>query len=122
MGRQGVLLLALGVAIGASVVLGSWVTYLVVNPSQVSGGGYDTNGTMSVATGLIKGQGQSEALFIFDHEARKLVVYFVNGRNLEILAVRDCTYDLGFQHAQWSPEGGRQRPDVGYMKAGGKKK
>ena len=80
------------------------------------GGGFETHGTISVAIGRVKGQGEAEAFHVFDHETQKLVIYMMNNKNLEILAVRDCSYDLGFKSAQYSPKGGVQRPTVQWMK------
>ncbi len=116
MGKQGVLSLVLGISIGASLVLAAWVVYLVNTPRQAYGGTVDTNGLFSVASARLVGRGEAEAFWVFNHEKEKLAVYLMNNRNLEILAVRDCSYD--FRPAQYSPKGGRQDPSVKFMRTG----
>ena len=116
MGKQGVLLIVLGIAIGASLVLGTWVVFLISSPPSALGGSVDTVGTLSMASGRLKGQGEAEGIYLFEHEAKKLVVYMMNNKTLELLAVRDCQYD--FRPTAFSPRGGGQKPTVKEMKDG----
>lgn len=61
---------------------------------QNAGGTTATVGTEIVAaTGSLMGS-QGSALYLYDSAKRKLVVYFLGNKGLEIRAVRDLTFDL----------------------------
>lgn len=94
MGKQGVLTLLLGVALGANLVLGAWVVTTTLSPQTALGGTVDTGAGITVATGRIQGKGDADALYIWDHADKKLAVYFQSGGKLELLAVRNCEYDM----------------------------
>ena len=114
MGRQEVLLILLGIALGASLIMAAWVGYLVTSPNQVHGSTVDTQGVWSVASCRMQGRGDAEAFWVFDHEQKKLAVYLMNGKNFEVLAVRDLQYD--FNIPAFSAQGGRQTPDIKQMR------
>lgn len=105
--------LVLGIALGVNVVL---VGVLVGTPDTQTAVGQSANGTNGflMTTGVLQGKGTSEALYIMDTTNRKLAVYFMNSRTLELLGVRDMQYDLIPQ--DFSPKGGRQDPSVQDMK------
>ncbi len=111
MARQEVFLIVLGIALGACITMGVWVGSLLMSPIHAYGGTVDTQGTFSVASCKVQGRGDAEAFWIFDHESKKIAVYFMNGKTLEFLAVRDMRYDL--TPAQWPL---RQTPTIDEMK------
>ena len=110
MGKQGVLTLLLGVALGANVILACWIVSITLNPTPALGGTVDGAGEYTLATGRLQGRGDADALYIWSHVDKKLVVYFQSGKNLELLSTRNCIYD--FRPNQY----GEQRPTVQRMK------
>lgn len=84
-----------GVALGANVVLGAWVIENHFTPRTVMGQTVDSGGRFTVATGRLQGKGEADGLYVIDNEAHKLMVYFDNGRRLELLHVRDMSGEMG---------------------------
>ena len=78
------------------------------------GGTVDTSGGYTLATGRLQGKGEADALYIWNHETRKLGIYFANNRNLEVIAIRDCSYD--FAVPGFSARNGKQIPPASDMK------
>ncbi len=115
MSKQGWMTLALGVAIAVNgILLGLLVGS---GPDQVAEG-QSANGTNGflMTTGVLQGKGASEAMYLFDTNDKKLAIYFMNNTRLELIAVRDLTYD--FIPQSYSPKSGRQEPSVKDMKEG----
>ena len=83
---------------------------------QALGGTVDSGAGFTVGTGQLQGKGDADAVYIFSHEDKKLLVYFQNANRLELLATRNCQYDL--QPNQY----GKQNPSVADMKKGVSKK
>lgn len=99
--------LFLGVALGANLVLGAWVIENHFSPRTVMGQTVDTVGRFTAATGRLQGKGEADGLYIIDHEQMKLLVYFDNGRRLELLHVRDMSGEMGIKfYGEQEPEGG----------------
>lgn len=114
MSKQGWMTLLLGVAIALNGIL---VGALISSESPTAEG-QSANGTNGflMTTGVLQGKGQSEALYLFDTNSKKLAVYFMNNARMEVLGIRDLQYDLIPQ--SYSPKGGRQDPTVKEMKEG----
>lgn len=53
----------------------------------------------------------SDQLFLFDTKSQRLAIYNLQGRQLELLAVRNIAYDLKFE--EYSTPGATQKPSVG---------
>ena len=119
MSKQGALFAALGLLLGVTVTMSAWLVSEIGRPSHVALGQTSMGeGNMVMATGQISGRGNAAALYLYDQAKQKLAVIFVNGQNLEILAIRDMTWD-------WQVPGysaGRQTPDVKDMKKAARKK
>ena len=94
MGKQGILTLLLGVALGGNLVLGAWIVTTTLSPQTALGNTVDSDGKVFVATGRIQGKGDADALYVYDHEIKQLVVYFQSGQRLELLSSRNCDYDF----------------------------
>ena len=58
--------------------------------------------------------GQSEALYVLDTQNKKLAIYFMNNARMEVMGIRDITYDLIPE--AWSPRQGGQNPTPSDMK------
>jgi hypothetical protein len=113
MNRQTGMALLLGVAIGVNAIL----IGLLVGPSDSQTAvGQSANGTNGflMTVGVLQGKGQSEALYILDTTNKKLAVYFMNNARMEVLGIRDLTYDLIPE--AWSPKSGDQNPTPKQMK------
>jgi hypothetical protein len=105
--------LVLGVAIGVNAVL----IGLLVGPSDSQTAvGQSANGTNGflMTVGVLQGKGQSEAVYIFDTTNKKLAVYFMNNARMEVMGIRDLSYDLIPE--AWSPRSGGQNPTPQEMK------
>lgn len=111
--KQGFLVLILGIMIGANVVMGAWVVSLWNKPMQTAlGATADTNGNISIGTGRLQSRGESDALYIYDHESKKIAVYVSSGNRFELLAVRDTTHD--WKYVEFPAKG--HRPSVAEVK------
>ncbi|MEM7262331.1 MAG: hypothetical protein AAF488_10110 [Planctomycetota bacterium] len=118
MGKQGVLYVALGLLLGVSISLGAWLTSEIQRPSHVALGQTAMgDGAMILATGKISGRGDAAALYMYDPKLQKLAVMFVNNNNLEVVAIRDMTWDWKVP----SYSAGRQIPDPREMKKAARK-
>lgn len=62
--------------------------------STASAGAVDNTGPFAMLTGQLQGRGEGEALFLWEHASQKLVVYLVSGKQMEVLFVRDCSFDF----------------------------
>ena len=112
---QGMTLL-LGVALGANLVLGAWVLESHFSPNVVMGQTVDSGASFTVATGRLQGKGEADGFYVLDHANKKLLVYFTNGRSLQLLHVRDLGEDMsvkGFEPGT---------PEYGYSKKKKKKR
>lgn len=119
MGKQGALFAALGLLLGVTVTMAAWLVSEIQRPSHVALGQTAMgDGQMVLATGQISGRGNAAALYMYNQKDSKLAVVFVNNNNLEVLAIRDMTWD-------WQVPGysaGKQTPSVKDMKAAARKK
>lgn len=68
-----------------------------------------------MATGRIDQRPDAEALYVFDQDERRLVVYSLSRSELTLLHVRNCTYD--FKPNEFNHPTGAQKPTVAEMKA-----
>lgn len=94
MNKQGILTLALGILIGANMVMGVWFVSVLQNPPRDAfGQTAGTDGSISVGTGKLQGRGDSDAFYLFDHNTKKLAVYAASGNRFELIAVRNTKYD-----------------------------
>lgn len=93
MKKQGILVLALGVMIGANLVMGAWVVSLWSNPRHVAEG-QTANAIGNYLVGMGgTGQGDQDAFYIYDTDQKKLAVYTVRQNQFQLLGVRDTQYD-----------------------------
>ena len=112
---QGVTLL-LGAALGANLVLGAWVLESHFSPKVVMGQTVDSGTTFTVATGRLQGKGEADGFYILDHANQKLLVYFTNGQQLQLLHVRDLKEDMSVKGYKWGT------PEYGFSKKEKRKK
>ena len=92
MQKNGYLILVIGILLGWIASAGGG---LFSSPSPVAfGGTVSGGGPYTLATGQIQG-GNGDALFLWESGRKKLAVYAVNADGgLELLAVRNCWFDL----------------------------
>ncbi|MCA8959473.1 MAG: hypothetical protein KDC38_03120 [Planctomycetes bacterium] len=117
MGKQGALYLALGLLLGVSVSLAAWLVSEIQRPTHFALGQTAMGeGVMTMATGQISGRGNADALYMYDQKLQKLAVILVNNNNLEVVAIRDMTWDWKIP----SYSAGKQIPDPREMKKAAK--
>lgn len=80
-------------------------------------GSVDTNPPFTLLTGKLTGQGDGEAMFLWDHVEKKLAVYLVSGTVLKLLFVRDCQFDFAINKSL-----GKHEPTVREVKELGRRR
>lgn len=119
MDKHGVLYIALGLLLGACLTMGVWIG-TGAGRSGTDGMAFGQtamgNGSILVATGRIQGRGDGDGFYIYDTENKKLAVLFVGNSKMELLHIRDMSYD--WQPVQYDGKGRRQDPSVKDMKKG----
>ena len=100
----------------SSVLLAVIVTYLLttmLTPEPIPAVFGDTSDSggdhLLIATGKMANL-EADVLYVLDERTQKLAVYLARGNALEMLAVRDCSYD--FQLIGY----GEQKPDLKTVK------
>lgn len=87
-------MLLAGLAFGVNLMLAVYIVShgpalpVALGETVDSGGGY------TVAAGKIQGRGDGDAFYIFSHADKKLLIYWENGKMLELMHARDITKDL----------------------------
>jgi len=92
MDKQGILTLLFGVTLGVCVMQTVWLC-TALGPNSASGQTVDSKNNWVMGSGQLAGKGNADALYLWNTEDKKLLVYFVNGETLKLLSVRDCSYD-----------------------------
>ncbi|MFN0058002.1 MAG: hypothetical protein ACKVX7_06035 [Planctomycetota bacterium] len=112
---------AQGALIGAVIVMSVWL-YREVNASDNSAIGQTvaTSGNITLASGKLSGKGDADAIYLYDNDAKRLLVYFQNGNSLELLSIRNTEWD--FKPEMFSAQGGKQSPTPDELKEALKKK
>lgn len=100
--------LLLGALVGANLIMAAWLVALSSAPTA-SGVGADSGNGFAVATGRLQGRGEADAIYIWDHVDKKLLVYAALGNKFELIAVRDAQWDLKYQEY---PGGNRHSPTL----------
>lgn len=77
------------IALGFVVALTAGLATTTVRAGEV-----DNTGDVALMTGQLQGRGEGEALFIWEHATQKLAIYIVNASRMELLFVRDCSFDF----------------------------
>lgn len=77
------------IALGFVVALTAGLATTTAHAGEV-----DNTGDVALMTGQLQGRGEGEALFIWEHASQKLAVYIVNASRMELLFVRDCSFDF----------------------------
>ncbi len=104
MSRHELLLLLLGVALGANLMLGAWVIGNGQTIPVAQGGSVDSGTAYTIATGKFQGKGDGEGLYILKHDDQKLLTFFINGKFLELMHVRDLSKDFQAKvHGEQTP-------------------
>ena len=94
MGKQGFVMLLLGLALGANFVLVLWMFQDQSQPRIAAGQTVDSGNGYILATGQLQGKGNADGLFLWNAEKKKLLVYFVQGDTLKLMHVRDCSLEM----------------------------
>lgn len=90
---QGKVSTLLGILIGINLTLGVCVLAMLQQPAREAiGATADSVGSVAIATAQT-GSGNKEAVYVFDMQSKKLVVYSASTGRFEVMAVRDTTYD-----------------------------
>ena len=99
MNKQVLISLLLGFSLALNLLLGVWGLGLCLTtgptPQLAYGGANDnTHGGWIALTGKLSGKGDGEGLYLIDTEGKKMYIYFVQGKMLELSHVRDISKDM----------------------------